>query len=143
MDVGSIAYVEREKMEPTKLIEIKCGGVPVLAHPKSLKFNYTDTNNFICMLKESGLCGVEVYNPHNSEEKREELLEICDKYDLIPTVGSDFHSFKDGIEIGLGINENLKISDYSIITKLKEKKHIIDINNKKKNGWFLNQPFFE
>ena len=136
LDVGNFAYVEREKMAPKDLIEtiIKCGGVPVLAHPKSLKFNYTDTNNFICMLKESGLCGVEVYNPHNSEEKREELLEICEKYDLIPTVGSDFHSFKDGIEIGLGINENLKISDYSIITKLKEKKHEIDSINKKKAG---------
>lgn len=128
LDLGSIAYVEREKMSPTKLIDtiINCGGVPVLAHPKSLKFNYTDTDNFVDILKKSGLCGIEVYNPHNSEEKRRELLEICEKYDLIPTVGSDFHSFKDGIQIGIGINENLKISDYSIITRLKEKKHKID-----------------
>ena len=56
-------------------------------------------------------------------EKREELLELCDKYNLIPTVGSDFHNFSSDIKIGLGINENLKISDYSIITRLKEKKH--------------------
>lgn len=36
LDVGKIAYVEREKMSPLKLINtiIKCGGVPVLAHPK-------------------------------------------------------------------------------------------------------------
>lgn len=136
LDVGNFAYVEREKMPPSELIDtiIKCGGVPVLAHPKSLKFNYTDMDNFIGMLKKSGLCGIEVYNPHNSDEKREELLEICEKYDLIPTVGSDFHSFKDDIEIGFGANGNLKISDYSIITRLKEKKHIIDTNNKKKNG---------
>lgn len=117
-------------MSPTKLIDtiIKCGGVPVLAHPKSLKFNYTDTDSFIGILKKSGLCGIEVYNPHNSKEKIGELLEICEKYDLIPTVGSDFHSFKGEIQIGIGIgiNENLKISDYSIITRLKEKKHEID-----------------
>lgn len=125
LDVGKKAYVEREKMEPTKLIDtiIKCGGVPVLAHPKSLKLNNNDLDIFISMFKEAGLCGIEVYNPHNSNEKREELLELCDKYNLIPTVGSDFHNFSSDIKIGLGINENLKISDYSIITRLKEKKH--------------------
>ena len=86
LDVGKNAYVEREKMEPTKLIDtiIKCGGVPVLAHPKSLKFNNNDLEAFINIFKKAGLCG---------------------------------------IKIGLGINENLKISDYSIITRLKEKKH--------------------
>ena len=133
LDKGMVAFVEREKMSPTKLISaiLKCGGVPVLAHPKSLKFNYTDMDEFIGMLKKNGLCGIEVYNPHNSIEKREELLEICRKYDLIPTVGSDFHSSRDKIEIGLGIDGNLKISDYSIITRLKEKKHEIDSTNKK------------
>jgi predicted metal-dependent phosphoesterase TrpH len=136
LDHGSIAYVEREEMSPTDLIKtiIECGGVPVLVHPKSLKFNYDDMDVFIGMLKQNGICGIEVYNPHNSEEKREELLELCKKYDLIPTVGSDFHSFKDNIEIGLGIDNNLKISDYSIITRLKEKKHEIDIFNKKRAG---------
>lgn len=125
LDVGKKAYVERKKMEPTKLIDtiIKCGGVPVLAHPKSLKFNNNDLEDFINIFKKAGLCGIEVYNPHNSAEKREELLELCDKYNLIPTVGSDFHNFSSDIKIGLGINENLKISDYSIITRLKEKKH--------------------
>lgn len=125
LDVGKKAYVEREKMGPKKLIDtiIKCGGVPVLAHPKSLKLNNNDLDIFISMFKEAGLCGIEVYNPHNSNEKREELLELCDKYNLIPTVGSDFHNFSSDIKIGLGINENLKISDYSIITRLKEKKH--------------------
>lgn len=125
LDVGKKAYVEREKMGPKNLIDtiIKCGGVPVLAHPKSLKLNNNDLDIFISMFKEAGLCGIEVYNPHNSAEKREELLELCDKYNLIPTVGSDFHNFNSDIKIGLGINENLKISDYSIITRLKEKKH--------------------
>jgi PHP domain protein len=132
LDVGKNAYVEREKMEPTKLIDtiIKCGGVPVLAHPKSLKFNNNDLEAFINIFKKAGLCGIEVYNPHNSAEKREELLELCDKHNLIPTVGSDFHNFDSNIKIGLGIGENLKISDYSIITRLKDAKNKIDENNK-------------
>ncbi len=128
LDVGKNAYVEREKMGPEKLIDtiIKCGGVPVLAHPKSLKLNNNDLDIFIRIFNEAGLCGIEVYNPHNSNEKREELLELCEKYNLISTVGSDFHNFNSDIKIGLGINENLKISDYSIITRLKEKKYEID-----------------
>lgn len=128
LDVGKNAYVEREKMGPKKLIDtiIKCGGVPVLAHPKSLKLNNNDLDIFIRIFNEAGLCGIEVYNPHNSNEKREELLELCEKYNLISTVGSDFHNFNSDIKIGLGINENLKISDYSIITRLKEKKYEID-----------------
>lgn len=85
LDVGKNAYVEREKMGPKKLIDtiIKCGGVPVLAHPKSLKLNNNDLDTFIRIFNEAGLCGIEVYNPHNSNEKREELLELCEKYNLI------------------------------------------------------------
>ena len=132
LDKGTVAFVEREKMSPIDLIKAirKCGGVPVIAHPKSLKLNHQDTSDFIKLLSDNGLCGIEVYNPHNSQEKREELIEICNKNNLITTVGSDFHTPNDEIKIGLGIDGNLKISDYSIITNLKEKKHEIDkLNN--------------
>lgn len=133
LDKGMMAYVERKKMDPVELIETirKCGGVPVLAHPNSLKFNISDTEDFIKMLSAKGLCGIEVYNPRNTDQKREQYLDLCKKYHLITTVGSDFHSVKDGVEIGLGINGNLKISDYTIINKIKMMKHDIDSENKK------------
>ena len=72
-----------------------------------------------------------IYNPRNTDQKREQYLDLCKKYHLITTVGSDFHSVKDGVEIGLGINGNLKISDYTIINKIKMMKHDIDSENKK------------
>lgn len=125
-DTSSHIYVDREKMEVDKLIKslLDCGGVPVLAHPKTLRLNESDMKEFISLLKGYGLQGMEVYNPHNSDERRNFYLELCEEFDLIPTVGSDFHGrSSDNIEIGLGTNGNLSISDYSIVRNLKERKH--------------------
>lgn len=77
--------------------------------------------------------GIEVYNPNNRALRKEEFLEYCKKYNLVPTVGSDYHGGKRKpvIEIGKGINENLCITDMSIVSMLKEKKQEIDILNEK------------
>lgn len=130
LDYGQMAHIERKKMSPEKLIEeiIKCGGVPVIAHPRSLKLNHDNFDSFVSKLVEVGLSGIEVYNPRNRLEEREFYLSMCEKFNLIPTVGSDFHKIGGEVEIGLGINNNLCIDDYSIILKLKEKKHEIDLN---------------
>ena len=129
LDQGMPAYVTREKLSPMDLIyQIRmAGGVPVLFHPKSLKLNISDTYDFVSFLKACGLEGLEVYNPHNTEQQIEMLLKISSILDLVPTVGSDYHAIpSQNIEIGKGINNNLNISDYSIITRLKERHHLIN-----------------
>jgi len=131
LDQGMPGYVIREKLSPMDLIyQIKLvGGVPVMFHPKSIKLSQEDTYDFIYFLKQCGLEGLEVYNSHNSEEQMEHFLKIANKLDLVPTVGSDYHALPSNsnkfIEIGKGINNNLNISDYSIITRLKERQHNI------------------
>lgn len=118
-------YVKRKKLTPEELVKeiVKYGGVAVLAHPKSLRFDKEEEEQFIASLVEAGLGGIEVYNPNNGEKKREDLLNYCNKYNLIPTVGSDYHGGKRKpvIEIGKGIENNLKISDYTIVERLKKK----------------------
>lgn len=125
LDHGGKSYVKRNKLTPTELVRKICeyGGVPVLAHPKSLRFTKEEEEKFIKELVEAGLCGIEVYNPNNGEKRRQDFLEYCNKYNLIPTVGSDYHGGKRKpvIQIGKGIGENLCISDYSIIERIKEK----------------------
>ena len=124
-DENSPVYIDREKMSPEELIKkiILCKGVPVLVHPKSLKLNNSDFVSFISELKGYGLCGIEVYNPHNSEEMTHFYNDVCDDYKLIKTVGTDYHGrSNDNIEIGYGINNNLCISDYSIVENLKQVK---------------------
>ena len=126
LDHNDKSYVQRKKLEPEDLVRAirKYGGVPVLAHPKSLRLPKEELDVFIEKLVKAGLCGIEVYNPNNSEAKRKELLEYCEKYDLIPTCGSDYHggNRKPKIEIGRGINDNLLIDDKSIIEGLERKR---------------------
>ncbi|MGN1012868.1 MAG: PHP domain-containing protein [Clostridia bacterium] len=118
-------YVQRKKLTPVQLVRKirEYGGVAVLAHPKSLRFTEDFEEKFIEELVDAGLGGIEVYNPNNGELKREQLLQYCEKYDLVPTVGSDYHGGKRKpvIEIGKGIGNNLEISDLSIISRLKDR----------------------
>lgn len=131
LDHGGKSYVKRNKLKPFELVQKirECGGVPVLAHPKSLRMSDEEEYKFIQKLVDNGLCGIEVYNPNNSELKREKYNKICKDFNLVATVGSDYHGGKRKpiIEIGKGINENLKITDMSIIESLKEKKREIDL----------------
>ena len=126
LDHGGSSYVKRKKLSPTDLIKKiqEYGGVAVLAHPRSLRFSPQKEEQFIKELVDAGLSGIEVYNPHNSTKCRKRLLTYCKKYNLIPTVGSDYHGGKrePKVYVGYGIENNLKITDLSIISKLKERK---------------------
>lgn len=123
-DPNSPVYIDREKMPVGELIKniLDCKGLPVLVHPKSMRLNDSDFICFISQLKSFGLVGIEAYNPHNSPEKIDFYTGVCEQFDLIPTVGTDYHGRSgEGIEIGLGIENNLMIDDYQIIRALKQK----------------------
>jgi len=97
---GGPAYVERDKITSagaTQLV-LRAKGVPVLAHP----FTCENPESVIGELKTSGLMGLEVYYGSYSPEQVEELRRIADKYDLVPTGGSDFHGLDVLAESQLG-----------------------------------------
>lgn len=131
LDQGMPGYITREKLSPMDLIyQIRlAGGVPVMFHPKSIRLSHEDTYDFVGFLRQCGLEGLEVYNPHHTEEQVQHFLKMAKKFDLVPTVGSDYHALPSksshNIEIGKGIDNNLNISDYSIIDRLKERHHDI------------------
>jgi len=123
----------REPMQVTELIQKirKVNGVPVIAHPKSLRLNFDDTFTLLYKLKQAGLEGVEVYNPCNTDEQRRDYLMLCNYFDLLPTCGSDFHAMSERkVELATGINNNLCISDYAMIQNLKQRQHNIFMHNK-------------
>jgi len=127
LDYNSKCYVSRNKETPKNLIKCikKIGGVVVLAHPKSLNLNPDIEYDFLKSLVDEGLDGIEVYNPRNDNGKRQMYLDYCEEFNLIPTVGSDFHGLPVREEkIGSGINNNLNITDVSIIERIKEKAKI-------------------
>lgn len=96
------------------------GGIPVLAHPKSLELSEKE---FLILLKEMiscGLKGIEVYHSSHSKEEMDYYLMIANKYDLLISGGSDFHgkSVKPDIELGTGKDNNIKIKKLSLLDKL-------------------------
>ncbi len=123
-DLNSPVYIDREKMQVDELIRnlLLCKGLPVLVHPKSLRLNDSDFMQFAIKLKEFGLVGIEAYNPHNTPEQTTFYVNVCKELGLITTVGSDYHGrSNENVEIGLGIDNNLMIDDYSIVRALKKK----------------------
>lgn len=96
------------------------GGIPVLAHPKSLELSEKE---FFILLKKMiscGLKGIEVYHSSHSKEEMDYYLKIANKYDLLISGGSDFHgkSVKPDIELGTGKDNNIKIKKLSLLDKL-------------------------
>lgn len=98
-------------------------GIPVLAHPKTLKLNEKE---FLILLKDMikhGLRGIEVYHSSHTKEEMEYYLEIASKFDLLISGGSDYHGplVKPDVMIGTGVNNNLKIKQLSLVDELKKR----------------------
>jgi len=94
------AYVEREKMTPEEAVAliIRSGGLPVLAHPFTVK----EPEKRIADLQAVGLVGIEAFYKDNTEEETTRLVALADKFGLIVTGGSDFHGIEDSHEVTLG-----------------------------------------
>jgi len=75
------------------------GALNILAHPfrnvKSGQINYFEFANKIKAFKDAGLNGVELH-PFQDEWNKH-IIEICKRFDLIWTIGSDYHHYKEGI----------------------------------------------
>ncbi len=66
-------------------------------------------------LKQAGLVGLETYYTGYSEADISQLLEYCNRFDLLPTGGSDFHgggvllmSDLGAIHVPISVVENLR-----------------------------------
>ena len=103
---------------------LKSGGIPVLAHPKSLKLNEEELATLLEEMKLSGLMGIEVYHPTHNEEERKLFLELANKYKFLISGGTDYHGkiTKPDIEIGTGRNNNIKIKKLSLLDEIRKRR---------------------
>lgn len=113
-------YIKRLEYEECLELIISSGGIPVLAHPKSLELS---EKGFLILLREMincGLQGIEVYHSSHTKKEMKYYLEIANKYNLLISGGSDFHgkTVKPKIELGSGIDNNIKIRKLSLLDKL-------------------------
>ncbi|HEY7204656.1 MAG TPA: PHP domain-containing protein [Methylomirabilota bacterium] len=85
---GKPAHVPRRRLTPEDAVRLlrRAGGVPVFAHP-----GLAERDELIPSMVEAGLMGIECYYSEHSPAQRGGYLELCRRYDLVATGGSDFH----------------------------------------------------
>jgi len=91
------------------------GGIPVMAHPKV--FDSLDLLEELAA--EKLIDGAEVYHSSADEKCRREISELCERYNLIRTGGSDFHGFYNHYPIQIG----------SSLTEESQLERILNYNN--------------
>lgn len=83
--LAKVDFEHPDIFEALRLVK-ESGGVSVLAHPAVY-----DSYDIMFDLIEQGLDGIEVWYPRAHEDDEERLSDICDRFNLIKTGGTDFH----------------------------------------------------
>ena len=79
--------VEYPDVETALKIAKASGAIAVLAHPGV----YSSFELAEEMAEKKLISGIELNHPKNTAEDKKRILELCDKYNLITTGGTDFH----------------------------------------------------
>jgi predicted metal-dependent phosphoesterase TrpH len=100
---GGPAYVEREKMTPEEAVALilRAKGIPVLAHPFTIKDPAAMTKSLI----KAGLMGIEAYYKDNTAAATQATLHLAARYGLIATGGTDYHGIGNSGEVMMGSTE--------------------------------------
>jgi predicted metal-dependent phosphoesterase TrpH len=118
---GSPAYFDRFRLSPHDALALirGAGGVPVLAHPNTLRATWAKLRRIVADLVDHGLGGIETYYSEHSPNTVERLGNMARDFDLVTTGGSDFHgSLNPDIEIGRGFGQ-LKVPN-AVLEALRE-----------------------
>lgn len=93
LHAGGPASVPRQRLTPAEAVAVirKARGVPVLAHP-----GVGGKDELIADLVRAGLMGIEVYYAEHSAGQVAAYLDMCRRFDLVATGGSDFHGAHTG-----------------------------------------------
>ncbi|MFH0763673.1 MAG: PHP domain-containing protein [Candidatus Omnitrophota bacterium] len=105
-------YVSNIRFTPAEAIGAirKVGGVPVLAHPRTM-----GRDEYIPELIECGLRGIEVYHTDHSQSARKHYQEIAERYGILVTGGSDCH----GLGKGRALIGTVRVP-YELVERLKK-----------------------
>jgi len=93
---------------------LKSGGIPILAHPKTLKLDKNELTSLIKEMVDYGLKGIEVYHSSHTIEDIHEYLDIANKFNLLISGGSDYHGpiVKPKIHLGKVANNKLFLTNF-------------------------------
>lgn len=111
---GGLAYVPLNCSSLSKTIKVikGAGGIAVVAHPTRYKMSFSQLSVMISQFKHLGGEGIELVN-----NKDKQIINICKKYSLLASVGTDFHN--DNYKTKVGINDMLPPTVTTIFNRLK------------------------
>jgi predicted metal-dependent phosphoesterase TrpH len=122
LDKSAPCYVNKERLSLEDSVEaIKtAGGIPVLAHPISLKLNNErEYRNMFVHLKQMGVMGIEAFTSRQTDEENEMFYQMAKDLNLLTTGGSDFHGAnKPNVKLG-HFGANVSIDFPMLIKKMK------------------------
>ncbi|WP_456425810.1 PHP domain-containing protein [Desulfurobacterium sp.] len=96
--------VKRRKLDYREIFRLikEAGGIPVLAHPYTLKLGCSRLYKFVSQLKREGLEGIEVIHSEHTPSMVVNFKEMAKELGLYTTGGSDYHGYnKPDIDIGM------------------------------------------
>lgn len=102
------------------------GGIPILAHPKSLKLEEKEFLKLLRDMIDNGLRGIEVFHSSHTEQEMDYYNKIAEEYNLLISGGSDYHGplVKPDIELGAKNQKNhyLKQKDLSVLSEVRRRR---------------------
>lgn len=117
---GKAAYISKNQITPKEGIQLirNANGIPVLAHPGTLKLSFSALDKTLTELTSYGLLGIEAHYVDNTQSDTMNFLRLAIKHNLLVTGGSDFHGdHKPKIDLGKGYG-NLFLS-YDLLKNMK------------------------
>ncbi len=102
---------------------IQAGGIASLAHNITLKRDIDWIEKYVYTLASYGLEAIEAYHSSHDAIYTQRTLRIAEKLGLFVSGGSDYHGpiVKPDVQLGTGKNNNLHITELSIIDELKRR----------------------
>ncbi len=90
---GKRAYVKANWCSVEQAISVihQSGGSAVMAHPVRYDMTTKWLRRLVLQFKEAGGDGLEIVLPQMNNEQRKLMLSFCLEYDLLASMGSDFH----------------------------------------------------
>ncbi len=110
---GGLAYVSKARLSPGRAIGLvlASGGLPVLAHPLTLRLEPAEIRSAVGELVDMGLVGLEAYYGRYVPSQRAQLARMADELGIVATGGSDYHgTYKPDLSVGTGTGD-LEVPD--------------------------------
>jgi len=105
---GRPAYIKHFHYSAQECFEFirAAGGVPVLAHPATLRLPDDTLFSLLKQMKKEGLAGIETYYAENNLKNQQMFSDWAEKLDLVCTGGTDFHGDNSpDLNIGIGFGK--------------------------------------